>query len=59
MEVVLCFRKKSSNPPLCGFHNVALVETQLPIDLNAPYLGSITSYVCPVSRQVVEDTARL
>jgi hypothetical protein len=59
MEVVLCFRKKNSNPPICGIHKIALVESQLPIDRNAPHLGSIISYVCPVSRQVVEDTARL
>jgi hypothetical protein len=51
----VCFRKKNSHPPVCGVHNVALVESKLPIDANAPHLGHVTGYVCPVSRQVVAD----
>jgi hypothetical protein len=50
-----CFRKKNSNPPMCGIHNVALVETELPIDPYAPHLGHITGYVCPESGQLVTD----
>jgi hypothetical protein len=57
MEVVLCFRKKNSNPPICGIHGIALIENQLPIDPNAPQLGYIIGYVCPVTQQVVTDTA--
>lgn len=51
----LCFREKDSYPPVCGIHNVALVESKLPIDQNAPHLGYVTGYVCPVSGQVVMD----
>jgi hypothetical protein len=50
-----CFRKKTSNPPMCGIHNVVLVESKLPIDPNAPHLGHITGYVCPVSGHLVTD----
>lgn len=50
-----CFWKLNSNPPVCGVHNVALVQRDLPIDWNAPRLGELTAYVCPVSGQVVAD----
>jgi hypothetical protein len=50
---VPCFRKEKSHPPVCGIHNVALVQRRFPIDGNAPQLGYITGYVCPVSGQVV------
>jgi hypothetical protein len=55
--VALCFGKENSHPPICGIHNVALVQSQLPIDRYAPHLGHITSYVCPVSGQVVKEAA--
>ena len=41
--VALCFGKENSHPPICGIHNVALVQSQLPIDRYAPHLGHITS----------------
>jgi hypothetical protein len=50
-----CFKVKNANPPMCGVHNVKLVLSDLPIDPNAPHLGHITGYVCPVSRQLVTD----
>lgn len=50
-----CFRKKDSNPPLCGVHNVLLVEGEASIDPLAPYLGSVTCLICPISRLVVLD----
>jgi len=50
-----CFRKKNSNPPTCGIHNVVLVQSELPIDPYAPHLGHITGYVCPVSEQLATD----
>jgi hypothetical protein len=53
-----CFRKLNSNPPVCGVHNVALVQRNLSIDWNAPRLGQLTAYVCPVSGQVVPDEVR-
>ena len=55
---VLCFTKDNRNPPVCGIHNVALVQTQLPIDRYAPSLGHITGYVCPVTGQVVADSRK-
>ena len=51
-----CFRKKESNPPACGLHNVALEERVVAIDENAPYLGRVTCFVCPVSDAVLGDT---
>jgi hypothetical protein len=50
-----CFKKPNSHPPVCGIHNVALLERGFAIDSNAPYLGRVTVYVCPVSRKVVAD----
>ena len=50
-----CFRKKNSDPPVCGLHNVALVQNRISIDSNAPGLGHITCYICPVSHAVVLD----
>jgi len=52
---VLCVQKKDSNLPLCGIHNVALKQNQIAIDANAPSLGRITCYVCPISRSVVRE----
>jgi hypothetical protein len=58
LMAVLCFPKKGSNQLVCGIHNVALVENQIPIDSNAPQLGRITCFVCEVSRAVVEEEKR-
>jgi hypothetical protein len=52
---VLCFQKLGSNQPVCGIHNVALVENQIPIDALAPQLGRITCLVCAVSRNIVQE----
>jgi hypothetical protein len=48
-----CFRKPNSHPPVCGIHNVELVQREVPIDENAPRLGYVTVYVCTVSRKIV------
>jgi catabolite regulation protein CreA len=48
-------QKKDSNLPVCGTHNVALKQQQISIDSNAPSLGRITCYVCPISRSVVKE----
>jgi hypothetical protein len=50
-----CFTKNISNPLICGVHNVAVVQRQILIDSNAPELGRITCYMCPVSRAVVRE----
>jgi hypothetical protein len=54
-----CFRKKESDPPVCGLHNVPLVEIVVSIDQNAPNLGTVDCYVCPVSNTVIRDLEEL
>jgi hypothetical protein len=54
-----CFRKKESTPPACGLHDVVLEQRMIAIDENAPYLGRVTCFVCPVSNSVVEDAEML
>jgi hypothetical protein len=49
----LCFTKKDTNPPVCGVHNIVLEKINIAIDPNAPHLGYIPCYVCPVSLAVV------
>jgi glyoxylate carboligase len=55
---VLCMQKKDSTLPLCHMHNVPLKQQQIAIDANAPSLGRITCYMCPVSHSVVRETRR-
>ena len=50
-----CFIKQRSRPPICGVHNVPLVQTEVNIDQNAPHLGHITCLRCPVSRAIILD----
>jgi hypothetical protein len=50
-----CYVKKNSNPLRCGAHDVVLVQRTFPIDQNAPSLGLVSCYVCPVSKEVVSD----
>jgi hypothetical protein len=52
-----CFKKKGSNPPLCGVHNVPLVPKQLPVELVASGLKAFTFLVCPVSGEVLNGDA--
>jgi hypothetical protein len=51
-----CFKKKDSDPPLCGIHHVPLIESETTIDVLAPFLGSINCLTCPVSHMVVLDS---
>jgi hypothetical protein len=50
-----CFKKKVSDSPVCGVHNVEIVQRTIWIDSNGPQLGHITCYICPVSRAVVRE----
>jgi hypothetical protein len=50
-----CFKKKGSNPPVCGVHNVPLVPKQLPNELIASGYKAFTFLVCPVSGEVLDD----
>ena len=50
-----CFKKKDSNPPACGVHNVPLVQTQLPREMIASGYKEFTFLVCPVSGTVLSD----
>jgi len=52
---VFCMLKRDSKVPHCAVHNVPLKEEHISIDSNAPQLGSITCYVCPISRSVVHE----
>jgi hypothetical protein len=49
-----CFVKEDSDPAICGAHDVLLVQDLVPIDANAPWLGRISCFFCPVGRVVVE-----
>ena len=53
-----CYIKKNSNPPVCGVHNVALVQHQIRIDANAPDLGRITCFRCSASQAVVSEVKK-
>jgi hypothetical protein len=50
-----CFRKKDSNPPVCGVHTVVLQRNRVLIDSHAPQLGHVTCDLCPISRSVVRE----
>jgi hypothetical protein len=52
-----CFVKEDPNLLICGIHNVPVVQGSIPIDSNAPDLGRITCYICPVSKKVLSDPA--
>jgi hypothetical protein len=49
----MCFQTKDSSSPVCGVHQVPLVQDRILIDSNAPGLGRVTCYVCPVGKAVV------
>jgi hypothetical protein len=51
-----CFTKKDSKPPVCGVHNVPLVQRRTSEDSGTSGLGTFTFLVCPVSGAVVRDT---
>jgi hypothetical protein len=55
-----CFKKKDSNPPICGLHNVQLIQKQTHEELSVSSLGMFTYLVCPKSGKVVssEDVAK-
>jgi hypothetical protein len=46
-----CLQKPGSNPPVCGVHNVTLVEK------TAKEYGGFKFLSCPVSSQVIDDAA--
>jgi hypothetical protein len=51
-----CFKKQGSDPPVCGIHNVMLMETQNSERLTALGL-TVTFYVCPASGQSIRDAS--
>jgi hypothetical protein len=53
-----CFRKKDSDPPVCGVHNVPLEQKELPIEFIASGYKSFNFLVCPESGAVVGDASR-
>jgi len=52
-----CFKKKDSNPPVCGIHNVPLVQKQLPDEVLGGGYKSFAFLVCPMSGTVLNDPA--
>ena len=52
-----CIKKKGSNPPVCGVHNVQLVRTELTVEMIAAGYKGFTFLVCPVSGTVFNDEA--
>jgi hypothetical protein len=57
MDFEPCFRKKDSDPPICGIHNVRLAEKQLSDELIASGYKGFAFLVCPMSGQVLNDEA--
>jgi hypothetical protein len=53
-----CFTKKGSSPPVCGVHDVPLVEHQTSREAITGGVGNFTFFVCPVTGQVVSDPAK-
>ena len=54
-----CFKKKDTSPPVCGVHNVTVSEHRISIDSNAPGLGQVICFLCPVSRAVVDEEEKM
>jgi hypothetical protein len=53
-----CFIKKDSAPPICGIHDVPLINKLIPDELIASLQKEITYLVCPVSRSVINDVKK-
>ena len=53
-----CFIKRDSAPPICGIHDVPLINKLLPDELIASLQKEITYLVCPVSRSVINDVKK-
>jgi hypothetical protein len=51
-----CFIEEGSSPPVCGVHDVALVQSIVSINANAPHLGSINCLKCLISQTVISDS---
>jgi hypothetical protein len=54
-----CFVKDGVLSPICGVHDVQLVETEITSLENPPGLGHIRSFVCPISREPLIDAEGL
>src|SRR5580704_14913656 len=52
-----CFRRKDSNPSLCGVQNVPLVQRQSSENSGVSKYGDFEFLMCPVSRKVVDEVA--
>jgi hypothetical protein len=53
-----CFVKSGSKPPVCGVHNVRLVQRQSSEDSDASKFGRFAFSVCPVSGKVLNDEGK-
>jgi hypothetical protein len=52
-----CFRRKDSEPPACGVHDLPLMKRQSSDDPEASFFGEFEYLVCPVSGYVVSDAS--
>jgi hypothetical protein len=52
-----CFKKKDSGTPVCGVHNVPLIQHQTSGDSVISKVGEFAYLACPVSGYVVRDSA--
>jgi hypothetical protein len=43
--------KKESTPPVCAIHGVALLKSEVPIDV----MKTVACFICPVSQAVVRE----
>jgi hypothetical protein len=53
-----CFIKTASKPPVCGVHNVVLVEHEACRERFLGGIGNFSYLVCPVSDQVPKASLR-
>jgi hypothetical protein len=52
-----CYVKKGLNQPVCGLHEVPLVEQETADNPTASVFGDFAYFICPVTKQVVSGTA--
>jgi hypothetical protein len=48
-----CFKRKDSDPPVCGVHNVPLAPWDELSDISEPSGGLISYFRCPTSDALV------
>ena len=52
-----CYRMPGSNPPVCGIHNVPLVQKKLPVEMAVSGHQHFVYLMCPTSGFVIRERA--